>query len=319
MVHRVCGDLDWLQKRLKLRVAPGANLPCEWCDGGRPPHPPFLHLQPHAAWVGTCHSPPTLGPPSNHRIFTIAGVTKFSIGLDSMHTMDLGVHAHFLGSCFHSMLYRGTLRGSLATREATMWAFLRAQYAIWKTPTRLSYLQRSLWTDVRAPHVDPPIMTTKAAENRQLVRPMVSMCQHYNTGSNRDNARLRAAVALARFQDILNNGGTFLTDDEHRLLMAEAWSFGHFYHQLNAHATNLDIKDFHIVNKFHFMLHLAMQAKHINPHLLWTYGYEDLVGRMKRLAMASKASLKPHLLTKTIFLKYRKVLSLTLEKAEADL
>ena len=104
VVHRVVGDLDYFHKRLGLRVAPNGNRPCEWCDAGRnAPHPPFLHLQPHAAWIATVHTPPAARP-SDHPIWGIVGLGKFSVGLDLMHTFDLGFwltskHRFFIAWC----------------------------------------------------------------------------------------------------------------------------------------------------------------------------------------------------------------------------
>ena len=162
-------------------------------------------------------------------------------------------------------------------------------------------------------------MRTKAAENRSLVLPMVDLCNAYNSGSSRDAARLKAAVCLARVQSVFNEAGTFLSAAEHERAMESMWSFCRFYHQLNLDASNRDSTSWHIVNKHHMFVHLCMSSRYLNPNLLWTYGYEDLVGRMKRIAVASKAGLQGRFLSKTIFLKYRNVLHFALQHSEQSL
>ena len=319
VVHRICGDLDWYHKRLGLRVASAANLPCAWCDGGRPPlHPPFLHLEPHAAWIPTIHVPPRPAP-SHHPIWQITGVSQFTVGLDLMHTLDLGVLAHFEGSVLHSLLFDNEMRGTLVQRESELWQHLRASYSTHKTPTRITSLQRSLWCDPSKPHVTWPVMTTKAAENRQLLVPILELCRHYDSGSPRDAARVRAAEHLRRLQATFDAAPPFLSEADVRSVEESVWAFCYQYHALSAEAATRGVRAFHIVNKFHMLIHLTLAAKFLNPRLLWTYGYEDLVGRMKRIAVASKSGLKASMLTSTIFLKYRRVLFVSLKKAESAL
>ena len=302
-----------------MRVASAANLPCPWCDGGRPPmHPPFLHLEPHAAWVPTIHVPPRPAP-SDHPIWQISGVSQFTVSLDLMHAFDLGVLAHFEGSVFHSLLFDGDMRGTLVQREAELWQHLRASYSMHKTSTRITSLQRSLWCEPTRPHRKWPVMTTKAAENRQLLLPVLELCRRYDSGSPRDAARVRAAEHLVRLQAIFDAAPTFLSEADARGVEESVWAFGYQYHALSADAAMRAFRAFHIVNKFHMLIHLTLAAKYLNPRLLWTYGYEDLVGRMKRIAVSSKSGLRASMLTSTMFLKYRRVLSVSLKKAESAL
>ena len=67
------------------------------------------------------------------------------------------------------------------------------------------------------------------------------------------------------------------------------------------------------------MIHMMLSGKYLNPNLTWCYGFEDLIGRMKKIAMASKSGLKTAQVSRTLFLKYRKVLNLAMKKEEQDL
>ena len=71
-----------------------------------------------------------------------------------------------------------------------------------------------------------------------------------------------------------------------------------------------------LVNKHHMACHLALTAKFLNPETCWTYPYEDLMGRMKKVAMSSKSSMRVTHVPRTVMQKYRVVLHLSLEKAE---
>ena len=300
VIHRVCGDLDWYHKRLELRVAAGANLPCAWCDGGRPPHPPFLHMQPHAQWLSTVHVPPA-PVPSAQPIWNISGVSKFTVALDLMHTADLGVYQHFLASCLHTLLCDSGLRGSLSEREAELWGHMRQSYSVERASTRITVLSRSLWCDVQRPHATWPILKTKAAETRCLLKPVLDLCVRYNTGTPRDQARVTAAQHLFRWQTTISGASNFLSDDEHRSAMRSLWGFMQQYHSLSFDAERREVKVFHMVNKFHMLVHLTACAKHMNPILAQTYGFEDLMGRMKRIAVASKSGLKACMVSSSMF------------------
>ena len=85
IIHRLAGDLDWYQKRLKFRLGPSSNLPCCWCDGGRPPHPPFLDLRPHAGWMGTLKTYPQPWP-NDHPLKDAPGLSLFTLSPELRHS-----------------------------------------------------------------------------------------------------------------------------------------------------------------------------------------------------------------------------------------
>ena len=312
VVHRVTGDLDWYFKRLGLRLAPSANLPCCWCEGGRPGHgPPFLHLDPAAAWLASIPRPPR--PPPNAFPVWQLGINIFGVAQDDMHVLDLGVLAHFAGSVFHTLVYEGSLPGSPDARTDLLWVRLRELYSVNQTNCRISRLQRNLWCDPTRPHATFPVMKTKAAETRQMMPAIVQLCFEHNSGSPRDVARLQAAVQISRLLEVFATAGHFLTDAQHAMAMQALWAFCKAYTQLAMDASQRQRLQFNMVNKFHCLVHLVLNSKFLNPTTVWTYPFEDLMGRMKRVAMASKSGLVPHCMPRTILLKYRKVLHFALE------
>ena len=308
-VFRIAGDLDWYQKRLGMRVAPAAHLPCAWCNGGRPPHPPFLDLRLGADWVDTCVVAPAPRP-SDHLIWDIPGVTLFATTIDPMHSADLGAAAHFIAGVFHTLVYYGDLAGTLAEREEAVWDRIQEIYKAQGTPTRLTNFGRWLWVDVDSPHTKFPFLGAKASECRHLVRVAMQLCSDFNSGSPRDAARLRAAVHLARYYDVLSNAGYHLTEAEHRAATKSLFTFMDAYQRLAADAAARGILCWNVVNKFHMLCHQVFQAKYLNPEATWTFPYEDLMGRMKRVAMMSKSGMNLAKVPTTVLTKYRHVLYL---------
>ncbi len=87
------------------------------------------------------------------------------------------------------------------------------------------------------------------------------------------------------------------------------WAFLETYGRLSMDSAGKGIRCWNLVNKFHMMAHMTMQAEFLNPELNWTYPYEDLMGRIQHVALKSKSGLAPMSLPRSIFLKYRRVLN----------
>ena len=312
VVWRLGGDMDWYFKRLRMRLAPAANLPCAWCDGGRPPNPPFLDARLAAQWVHTCKTPPAPRP-SDHLVWDIPGVTLFAATIDPMHSGDLGIASHSIGNVFHSIVFGGDLVGTVAAREEIVWDRVKDIYGQLRTPVRLTSFGRWLWTNIDRPHQEFPFLGGKASESRHLVRVAMQLCHEFNSGSPRDTARLRAGVNLARYYDTLANAGYHLSTAEHAAAVDSMFAFMDAYQRLAADAASRGIMAWNMVNKHHYMCHQALQSKYLNPDATWTFPYEDLMGRMKRVAMMSKAGMNLAKVSSTVLTKYRHVLYLALE------
>ena len=79
-----------------------------------------------------------------------------------------------------------------------------------------------------------------------------------------------------------------------------------------------DSRCWHVVNKNLFGGHLLLQAVHQNPESVWTYLHEDLIGRMKRVAMAAKKSMRLATVYMSVMVKHRNVSHLVLERPPLD-
>ena len=158
------------------------------------------------------------------------------------------------------------------------------------------------------------MLSAKASERRHLVPVVVNLCSDSNSGRPRDEARLEAVVHLARYCDVLRTAGFFLTDVEHTRAVDSLFRFMDRYQRLAAEAASRGALCWNVVNKHHLMCHQALEAKYLNPECTWTFPYEDLMGRMKRVGMASKSGMRLAKVPGTICIKYKQVLYLALSK-----
>jgi hypothetical protein len=315
VVHGVCGDLAWFQERLRVvECAPNAARPCPWCRCDRAAMS-FNNLTVTAPWVGTVLQPPRPAP-SSAPIWLAPGLNIFTVRLDIMHVFDLGILAHFLGSVLWTLVFEPASTvpgGTAAGRMRHIWARCLDLYGAHRISCRFSRIEIKSFTDPGAPRRDFPVLKGKAAENRGFLTVARALCAEFNAGSARDCARLSCAVALGRFYEILNASGRHIEParlpDARRFLLHALDQ----YMRLSAFSTmEAGLRLFNITNKAHFAMHVALNLGHMNPELTWTYQFEDLVGRSKRVALACSSGTRPTLIPQSFMRRYRRVVHVAL-------
>jgi hypothetical protein len=109
-------------------------------------------------------------------------------------------------------------------------------------------------------------------------------------------------------QSIEASAGFVLTDAEATDARRELFTGLEKWARLSAHAsTVLGRLLFHVVNKHHFAAHIAIQARWLNPEVSWTYQYEDLMGKVKRVAAAARDGTPRVLIGRKVAERYRVV------------
>jgi hypothetical protein len=313
VVHAVCGDMAWFAERLRLRhFHPGAEQPCCFCRCDRSTVP-FKDLREAAEWRSTCAQPP-LGRQSTSPIWDIPGLSLFTVRLDLMHIMDLGVIPHFIGSCFWSMVYNAEVPGAtISMRLRFLWNRIKFLYDAQKTNCRISRLDLSLFTDPSRPRAYFPFFKGKAAKNRHMLPIVLFLCQELNSGSARDTARVACATGLADFSNCCTRANVIMTEEESTRARKALQHGMHNYMILSYLAVTDERRpSFNVVNKHHFLMHVGLSAAHINPEAVWTYQWEDLAGRAQRIAMSSKAGTRSINIPAAFMRRYRRVLHTSL-------
>ena len=143
---------------------------------------------------------------------------------------------------------------------------------------------------------------------------MLELCREMNSGSQRDKMRLIAAEQLHRMHRVYESAGYFLSSDEHDEVMDSTFRFCEAYTRLSLESASRGVLCWNLVNKFHMMVHMSLASRFLNPLTVWTYGFEDLVGRVKRVAVASSSGLSVTKYSKSVMLKYRRILYLACKK-----
>eukprot|EP00969_Alexandrium_andersonii_P125493 5547877-Alexandrium_andersonii.AAC.1 len=114
----------------------------------------------------------------------------------------------------------------------------------------------------------------------------------------------------------MHDSPMFLSEETHTRLMDIMWCAVQEYVGLAHLYAVRGYKVFNVKNKHHMLYHLCSSAKYINPKVVTCYSYEDLVGRVQRVAMRSTTGLSLLKLSKALMLKYQLCLLNALRKMD---
>jgi hypothetical protein len=309
VLHSLCGDMAWFAERLRLgNVFPNSAKPCAFCECDRSDLP-FKDLRGGAAWKATCKRPPQAAP-NTSPIWTIIGATLFAVRLDLMHIFDLGVLPHFIGSCLFSLIYNAETPGATVDlRLQNIWRRIKELYREFRSNCRISRLTLHFFCNPSRPRADFPFFKGKAAENRQFLPVIAALCREFSSGSPRDLARITCADNFLIYLQTCTRGGFILTAGEAGTARTALQTALDSYMFLSFQAATTERRpSFNIVNKHHFLHHMADSVFYINPEAVWNYQWEDLVGRAQRVAMSSKSGTRAVGIPAGFMKRYRRVL-----------
>ena len=182
---------------------------------------------------------------------------------------------------------------------------------------RLSTLKESMLKG------DPfPKLHAKASETKHILLPVSAFLQeHTGKGIIDGGEDLASMVQLLQWSheiDVVvdSNDGFQMKSGDAKKLEDLIYNYNikltklcHSFHRRN-------IWLFNFVPKNHYLFHLAQLGRHMSPKLGWCYQGEDLMHRIKVLAMSSFHGTAPRQLGTKILAKYLVALDLTLSQAE---
>ena len=323
VIHRVCGDLAWFNHSLWIKpFAPGAERMCPFCEAGRRVHP-FKDYSTKASWRNTNFRPPQ-PPPSEHPLFSLKGISLFTLALDPMHVLDLGIFQHAIGNALFMLsfdLIGASWGQDPKSRLSAIWRRIQMLYRRDHTTTRLSNLDLSFICNQNGPHAHYPYLRAKAAETRCLLPIVCEIVQETRRDLIQQNVQgdnlvpltlaCRCLEGFVQVKDLIDTAPA-VPGKSLGLKLITSMQKGLFnYHLLASFAfyNNSGRLRWNVVNKHHFAHHLAEQAVTCSPKAIWTYGFEDLVGRAQRAAHAcSKANSRLDL-GNAFVQKYRHILA----------
>ena len=225
-------------------------------------------------------------------MWQIPGSSAFAYRGEWMHTAEEGVLINLHASAMHNLLdgvYGG--HAAFALRVDDLWNALRRHF-----PRAADAPLRRLTVNMLGgPHADYPTFgRCKASASKGLVTPMLNLLRETSDGSRPTLHRIRAYECLQEMFRIIDIPGLFMAADSADALWSCANEFVQHYAWLANHHAGEGRFRCNPTFKMHWLLHIAWHARFLHPRATWTYSFEDVCGKAKRLAIACMHGIVNH-------------------------
>ena len=154
-----------------------------------------------------------------------------------------------------------------------------------------------------------PRLKGKARECKNIGMPLLNIFEAHYDRRSWEQRKIRLAIKMSiLIESILDDN-----KDEYRLSETNAKKFLDAVHSMNCLTTELGnffhsqrphIELFNYTIKNHYLIHIALMSKYLNPSLVWCYQGEDFVGRMKILVQQCIKALPAHKVFNKAMQKY---------------
>ena len=307
-------DCEHLSKDYGLPIHSSKDNPCMRCKCNK--HSiPITDVAPNAAWKRNLRSPAEVAraPLTRHWLLQLKGFSHYSFVYDPMHCMDLGATSHVIANVFYLVFYN-FLRGSNAQKLKELNGLIKEAY----DANGVSHDQRIHWLDLKhfvdedAPHQNYPDLqhsAIKARKTRYLAPVACWLALKYKNADAPDTKTMYYCLKnLKEMYDIIDRNFLFLSADEHGKLQKCVQNFMLLYVVLAKKAIQKEGRGFFtwsFVPKFHYIFHIAEDAKFLAPRAFWCYAGESQVGKITNIANSCLHGLPAHKISETLCQKYK--------------
>ncbi|OLP93413.1 hypothetical protein AK812_SmicGene24693 [Symbiodinium microadriaticum] len=277
----VVGDLDYFASVLDVARSTNAASPCCRCKASKWGDQTWQDFRPTAAWMSTVFSPTTwralpADAKSTCPLFSMAATSICILGYDFMHSKYLGADKTLYASILYLLVFHLMPGPDEQANLDTLWAEIKALNKSWGIETGFRYLNRisMFWR----PAAKLLVLRGKAAEIRSLARPLLTLWGRYMSEAVSVHKKIHVLLKLnCRLEELLD-----LHKYAYRFPPKDAANFRDSMNgflllqsQLCQHFADHDPQLFRLTEKSHFLQHLAMEAKFVNPRLIWCFSGED--------------------------------------------
>ena len=306
VIWMVKGDMEWFNRGLNLEHSTAEGGMCPWCRANYLEEPldewaiVFGHLAlPWNDWSTTALWIPTIWTDREswaayhvgnvHQLFMMQLAIICCLMADPLHIIDLGVSHVVLGNVLFQLCYMpGYVDGGNPTeRLDNVWTYIMRQYRARATPSQLHGITLNMFTNTGGPHAHYPLLggLAKAAITRHLVPIIADLWDEVHKPTVvGDQYIARCLHALTKVYESFDTPDYTLSAAQKRNILAETHDFLNSYRWLRHNAGAA--KRWQEIPKFHFMIHVALQAQLQNPRRSWTYVDEDWMGLIKDICQS---------------------------------
>ena len=280
-------DLDWNWKKFKM-ANPQASHSCSSCRANNT-DPRWTDVRDDATWIDTIHTNASyrLHHPNLHRLFRHLpgfGITNYIP--DTLHCKCLGSDQSFLASVMRYLTHHTGGPSTPDQKLTLLLTEMKVEYKRMKTTTRYNKITHNM---IHPPSKQLPQLKGKAAEIKDLV-PVIAVILRRRMDPNNEQERdmVDGLDASARIDQTLKDYKSYyrFPPDVAERFRQDCFQFAQCQNAL-IHHYHPDVPLFNVTPKTHYVLHLGLIAKYINPGLGSCWAGEDLMRVARKLWQAS--------------------------------
>ena len=314
VVWGILGDLDYFCKVLLLPRSTLASGPCALCRCKGHGALSWCDFRPTAAWRGEQWDAAAWRMwegRSPCSLFDLPGFSPWILALDWMHCKYLG-HDQFVFGAVLALLCKWVLPREPLQNLQTVWADLCDAYKRDETPVRYRYLNKMTMFIRKSGY---PKLRGKAAEVKWLAGPLREVWEKHHNPNLRVHRELLLYLKLnEQVEEMLMTHKTEVKFPE-----GEAPKFEETVTNMLLLLTRiaehfLVEKLCNLTQKAHFLQHIAMLVRFLNPRLLWCFMGEDMQKRMACLGRTCVKGQRPGQTISKMLGRYRLALHMRFEK-----
>lgn len=305
VVWVLAGDMEYFQNELGLPHH-ACNEPCAWCECNKSDIP-WNDFRDRAAWRSRIRTAQQHleDPITDHCVMEIPGVNFFSLHLDVLHVLDLGVTSHAVGNLLWELCV-DSLEGNRPEALTQLNKLIVECYDKLSVPKGKRFPTLTYQHFNASANTYPVLKHLKGRRIREFV-PVALLLSERFRGDGREGRDHRYAMfqSLDLLYNIIDKPQLDMSRKDHDLFSDAVNRFLLHYSVLAKLAVQAKRFRYSLVPKHHYLAHLPEQAKFLAPRASWTYPSESFMGNVAALAQSCLRGTPSWAVSQTLMLKYR--------------
>ena len=308
----LAGDLEYFASEFGWPTAM-SNYPCPFCKADNffdmtKTKCPFTDFRKDALWKATLRSWHETPPNEAHPLYQVPGVSFWSLKMDLLHLVDLGVASHVYGNLF-ALLDQKTGKGKKAgVVELNRWVAAKYQELGVRAGDRIPRLNTSdIYTDDF-----PCLRHVKGRRVRKFAPVATLLAKGLATSEKGQHIHLLCQL-LEEAYDFCDRKEYVWPDKIGKAFEEKVNALLAHYGWLAKDSMKSGNSLWSIVQKHHLMAHYPAQCRYLAPRACWAYGGESFMSLLVAVAAASVKSTPAWMLPGKVLNKFGFAFHLVLE------
>ena len=299
----LAGDLEYFSSEFGWPTAM-SNYPCPYCscdnlfDMEKSKHP-FTDFRKNATWKKKLRGV-AAPPPVDHPLWQVPGVNFWTMKLDLLHLVDLGVACHIYGNLLAALIQKSPLNKKQTLVEVNKLVAKNYQELGIEAGKRLPRLNAS---DVFAD--DFPVLRHVKGRRVRRFAPVATKLAATLATDEKGKHILALCKAMEEAYNLCDKKEFVWEMEDRQKFESTCGALLAHYGWLAKDSMKRGEHMWSIVQKHHLLAHFPSQCQYLAPRGCWAYGGESFMSLMVTLASGSVKSTPAWMLPSKVIHKFQ--------------